>query len=266
MIEAIVLGAVQGVAEWLPVSSEAVIILVKNNFFSLSGSLTDDISYALFLHLGTLLSALVFYWKQVRHLLFSLFRFRKQDDETKSFLWFIMIVTLVSGLLGISLLSVVRHYDWVFQNEQVVNFVVAGFLLITALFLYLGERSHRADRQNPTLRDGVVVGLFQGLAIIPGVSRSGSTVAGMGILGFEKLWSLQASFILSIPIVFLANIVMNYHEIGLFSVEKGVAIVVAFVVGYATIAWLVRIAQRIRFSFFVLFFALVVAAFSFFFL
>lgn len=266
MTEAIVLGIVQGIAEWLPISSEAAIILVKNNFFESSGNLSSDISYALFLHLGTLLSALVYYRLQVLDLLRSLFSYSKQNRETKSLLHFIFTATLVSGVLGLASLKIIEKYAHLFSNEQSVNYFVAGFLLVTSLLLYLAEQKNKNARINPNVKDGIITGLFQGFAVIPGVSRSGGTVAALGMLGFEKSKALELSFILSIPLVFLANIVLNFESMIHFNLEKIIAIIVAFIVGYVTIDWLVDFARRVRFSQLVLFFALLITGFSYFFL
>ena len=262
MIESIILGAVQGIAEWLPVSSEAMIVLVKNNFFADGGSLTEHIRQAIFLHLGTLLAALVYFWPKVRAYIAAFFAYKKQDEDMKAQLKFIMVATGVSGLLGFILIRLVEHYDSFFAHQSLINIFVALFLCITAVLLYVSENSKKPVRTIARSKDAMITGLFQGCAAIPGISRSGSTIAGMGLLGFEKVWALEMSFILSIPLVFFANIILNYQELLNPSPYSLVSVLSAFIFGYLTIAGLLKVVERIRFSYFVGAFALLLVVVS----
>lgn len=263
MFESFILGAVQGIAEWLPVSSEAMIILVKTNFFPTGRSFSELISYAIFLHLGTLVAVVVYYWKTILLLIRELFNYSKIEQSRKEYLNFIMIATGVSGMLGIVLIRIVEYHEYFFENEFVVNIVVAGFLIITASLLYLTEQKKKESKVTLTKNRAIITGLFQGLAAIPGISRSGATVAGMGLLSIDKERALELSFILSIPIVFLANVVLNINEFLNFSLEHIIALASAFVFGIITIDILLRIVRKIRFSYFVGLFAIILIILSF---
>src|SRR3989339_2261259 len=103
MLEQIILGIIQGIAEWLPISSEGLIILVKSNFFS-QATLGENIRLALFLHLGTFLAALIYFRKDVFSLFNALFNFKKSEAETKKLFRFLIGATLISGILGLTLL------------------------------------------------------------------------------------------------------------------------------------------------------------------
>lgn len=263
MFESFILGAVQGIAEWLPVSSEAMIILVKTNFFASGLGFSEMISYAIFLHLGTLAAVVVYYWKTIVLLLRELFNYSKIEQSRRQYINFIIIATAGSGILGLVLIKIVERYEHFFKNEFVINIVVAGFLIITAGLLYLTEQKKKQSKVILTKKRAIITGIFQGLAAIPGISRSGSTVAGMGLLGIDKERALELSFILSVPIVLLANIILNYSEFSVFSVNHGVALLSAFIFGIITIDILLRVVRRVRFSYFVGFFAIVLIIVSF---
>ena len=121
MIESLILGAVQGIAEWLPVSSEAMVVLVKSNFFPTGGSFSEYIHQAIFLHIGTLLAAVIFFWKKVRSLIVSCFQYSKQDRERKDYLIFIALTTLISGALGLALIRIVEHHESFFAHQEIIN-------------------------------------------------------------------------------------------------------------------------------------------------
>jgi undecaprenyl-diphosphatase len=97
MIESLIIGAVQGIGEWLPVSSEGIILLMKANFFASTETLSEAIHYSLFLHFGTFLAALVYFRKKVWLLLKTLFKYKKASEENKKILNFLILGTLVSG-------------------------------------------------------------------------------------------------------------------------------------------------------------------------
>ena len=256
MFESFILGAVQGVAEWLPVSSEAMIILVKSNFFPTGMSFSEMVSFAIFLHLGTLLAVVVYYWKKITNLFHQVFSYRSLEKSNKQYINFIIITTAVSGVVGFFLLRFVEKYDGFFSNEIRLNYIVAGFLIITAILLFISETRKTSKKVSLNPGRSIVTGLFQGFAAIPGISRSGSTIAGMGLLGIDKERALELSFILSIPIVLLANIILNYSEFAQFTWNHLIALSSAFIFGLLTIELLLRFVQRVRFSYFVAFFAL----------
>lgn len=264
MFESFILGAVQGVAEWLPVSSEAMVILVKTNFFTESPLLLSElISYAIFLHLGTLLAVLVWYWKKIGMLLSDALHYSSLHTEKKQYLNFIVIATGVSGGVGYFLLQLVEKYEYFFSNSFVVNIIVGIFLGITALLLFVGEKGYSRTNTTLTKWRAVLTGLFQGCAAIPGISRSGSTIAGMGLLAIDKKRALELSFILSIPLVFFANIVLNINTFQSFSWHHVISLASAFLFGIVTIAGLLKIVEKIRFSYFVGIFAILLILLTF---
>ena len=254
MFESLILGAVQGIAEWLPVSSEAMVVLVKSNFFG-GGSFSDLINLAIFLHLGTLLSVAFYYRTKLITLVRQFFHYQSLDTSDRRTLNFLAIATVISGILGILLLKVIEANEHLFSNQVVVNLSVSGFLFLTALLLFISEKNSNKIPAPLSAGRAIITGLFQGLAAIPGVSRSGSTVAGMGIIGINKEQALELSFLLSIPIVLGANIILNLDTVNILGISELVALASAFVFGLLTIDILLKVVRRVRFSSFVAVFA-----------
>ncbi len=262
MFESLILGAVQGIAEWLPISSEAMVVLVKNNFFSDGMAFSEMISFAIFLHLGTLLAAVVYFRTQVWRLIKRTFLYNKATSVQRNELRFIFLATLVSGLIGVILLKFVEQYESFFHNITAVNLFVALFLVITAVLLWMSESRTEQREATLTPKRAFITGIFQGFAAIPGISRSGSTIAGMGLLGIDKERALELSFILSIPLVFFANIILNFDTLTSLTINHIVALVSAFFFGIITIELLLRLVKKIRFSYFVGIFALLLLIFT----
>jgi undecaprenyl-diphosphatase len=262
VFESFILGAVQGVAEWLPISSEAMVVLVKTNFFPSGMSFSKMINFAIFLHLGTLLAVIVYYWKKIIILTKQFLRYKSLGKNEKQYISFIIYATAVSGVLGLFLIKLVERYESFFTNEITINILVAVFLSVTAIFLYISENKSNNQYVELSMKRGLLTGLFQGLAAIPGISRSGSTVAGMGLLGIDKVRALELSFILSIPIVLLANIFLNVHEFSNFGTDHLIALGSAFIFGLITIDLLLRVVRKVRFSYFVGIFAILLIILS----
>ena len=256
MFESIILGMVQGIAEWLPISSEAMIVLVQSHFFHNGQSFSDMISFAIFLHTGTLLAAVVYYRSKIRGLMSDMTRYRHLNQEKKSIIQFLCIATVVSGVLGIILLQVVTYTQSLFADQKTITLLVALFLMITAYTLYRAEMHKKQTSEKLTKKRAVITGIVQGFAAIPGISRSGGTVAAMGLLGISKEQALELSFLLSIPLVFFANIILNAPVFLAMTAYHAIALASAFVWGIITIELLLRIVKKVRFSYFVALFSL----------
>ena len=257
MLENFILGLIQGIAEWLPVSSEGMIILVKTKFFG--GAETDIlIRQALFLHLGTFFAALVYFRKDVKNLL----KFRSFNDSTKNLFSFLVIATLISGALGYGLLQAVEALeDFITIDARGLMLVIGGLLLITAYLQFKSKRQLKGEKEIQK-KDGILLGIVQGFAVLPGLSRSGTTVATLLMRGYDDSLALKMSFLMSLPIVLAGNILLNFRDFT-FRPELLVGLVTAFIFGLLTINVLIRLAKKINFGYFVLIFALLsfIAAF-----
>jgi len=261
-IEAIVLGISQGVTEWIPISSEGVTVLLGVNFFD-GITATELIRLSLYLHLGTFLAALFYFRQEVKALLKQLFAYRKNDSKTKAVLNFYLIATLVSGGLGYVIIRAVEGLEGLLGTTSTVVIVVLGVLLLITGAVQLAKRGGGARSvEDATLTDSLLAGIAQGLAVLPGLSRSGLTVSTFLLRDFDDSQSLRMSFILSLPIVLVGNVLLNTTNF-VFTAELFIALALAFLVGLATIHGLLRFAKKIRFGYFVIIFGVLVLASAF---
>jgi undecaprenyl-diphosphatase len=257
MIEALILGALQGIFEWLPVSSEGLIFIVKTNFFSGSGETLEDlVSYVLFLHLGTFFAALIYFWPQVKKLLVAIFNFNKASKSTQLSLKFLIISTFISGIIGIVLLQSLEKLNFSIESgAKYLTLVVALLLFITAFLQLRGGQGGKREAEKIKVKDGIILGIVQSFAALPGLSRSGLTVSSLLMLKFNKQTALHLSFLMSLPIVLGGNIILNYKAIS-FNIESLLALSASFIFGLLTIKSLLILAKKINFGYFVLIFAI----------
>lgn len=256
MIEAIVLGAIQGIAEWLPISSEGATVLAQIHLFGAT-DLSEAVSLSLFLHLGTLLAAIVYFWKDILRIVHNLLHWKKVDEDTKGFIVFLVIVTMISGILGFALLLVLEYAESFFEfSGWGLTLLIAIALLATAILLWMQKKGiEKRGEGDLTFLDALLVGIGQGLAVIPGLSRSGTTISILLLRKVEEKSALRASFIASIPIVTAGALYLALDGI-VVGIEAVVGLVVAFIVGLGTIKVLMRVAERVNFAGFVFVFSL----------
>ncbi|MFA6379056.1 MAG: undecaprenyl-diphosphate phosphatase [Candidatus Omnitrophota bacterium] len=264
MIEAVVLGIIQGITEWIPVSSEGMFVLAKVKLFHSSLDIQTLILQSLFLHLGTFFAALVYFRKEIAGLIKAIFSFKRSDTETKKTFLFLFLTTIISGLLGVAVMFGMKHFSTYFQDSgKIVTILVSILLLITAALQLRSQEEGKKDAKALRPADGVALGIIQGFAALPGLSRSGTTIACLLIKGFDKTVALRLSFLMSLPIIFAGNIIFNLRK-AQFSPENLVSLAVSFVVGLFSINLLFKIASKVNFGFFVACFALLVLSSVFF--
>jgi len=253
MLEQIILGMIQGIAEWLPVSSEGVIFLVKANFFGMQNGASSVIREALFLHLGTFLAALVYFRKDVFELIKTMFNFNSATNESKRIFSFLLISTLISGALGYVFVKIIdENNDMIHNVSSTITLIVGCFLFITA-YLQFKQKQGSGLRSFDQIEksDSVILGLTQAFSAMPGLSRSGLTVSALFMRNFNQKTALKLSFLMSMPIVLGGNIILNLDKFTLDSLGF-IGVATAFVFGLATIKILLNVAEKINFSFFVL--------------
>jgi undecaprenyl-diphosphatase len=242
LLAAVIVGVVQAVFEWLPISSEGNVALALP---LLGRSPEEAVAFALFLHLGTALSATVYYRERIAGLLGALPSWRPDGDDAT--LGFLAVATVVSGVVGTGAYQTVIAL--ISETGGGLFVVAVGVLLVgTGVFQRLSADRAAETRTTPDLADAVLVGAGQGLAIPPGVSRSGTTTGLLMLRGYEESRSFELSFLLSIPAALGAG-VLAYTDTGLAAAPTAavVALGVAAVVGYATIDALLRVVERVAF-------------------
>lgn len=258
LLEAVVLGIIQGITEWIPVSSEGMIALAKIKLFHSTAGLKDIIYQALFLHLGTFFAALVYFRKDIAGLVKLPFAFKKSSDENKKIFLFLSVTTVISGLLGFRLLLAMDQLSGHFQASGKIIMILVAILLFVTGILQLHAK-HQGAKSAKSLKpiDGWFLGMIQGVAVLPGLSRSGTTIAALLMMGFEKTLALRLSFLMSLPIILAGNIILNFRGAQL-SPENLVSLLVSFLVGLLSINLFFKIAEKINFGIFVIAFAFLV--------
>ena len=252
LLEAIVLGALQGIAEWLPISSSGQVMLSLVNF--LQESPEAAFSLAIILHLGTLLAVAVKYREELARLLLNL-------SWKDPLLRFLIISTIITGVVGIPLYFALKGL-FSYAQGDLANGIVGALLIVTGIALYVsrGKLGNKEMKGIGYLETGIA-GAAQGIAILPGISRSGVTVAAMLLSGVRQELALKLSFLMSIPAV-LGALALDYASGDIASAgfglgEMALGVLAAFIFGYLTIDILLGIAHKVRFDIFCILFGLI---------
>ncbi|WP_255150876.1 undecaprenyl-diphosphate phosphatase [Halorarius halobius] len=238
---AVVVGVLQGVFEWLPVSSEGNIALYLTLVEGLDPGVAT--SFALFLHAGTAVAATVYYRADLAATLRVLPTWRPRDGSHPE-LSFLAVATLTSSVVGIAAYATLERLFPVLAGGAFV--VLVGVLLIATGVFQRVAAARLGRREAPTLPDALLVGVLQGLAVLPGVSRSGTTVSALLVRGYDPESSLRLSFLLSIPAALGAGLLVAAD--GLPAVAPApalVALITAALVGYVTIDALLRVVRGV---------------------
>ena len=257
MLENITLGIIQGITEWLPISSGAALLWVSVNIFGSEAVLKEQITHILFLHLGTFLAAIVYFRTEVAELTKSLFKYKKSEINTKKVLKFLIISSVISGVIAGVMLALIKEAEgkFVLQTKG-INVLVVILLVITAIVNLTVKKKGVRKEGNLDLKDSVWAGFAQGISVLPGLSRSGLTTATLLLRKLDDVVSLRLSFIMSLPIVLVGNIILNINAS--FELENLWGLVFSFIFGILTIHMLLKVAKKINFGKFVLFFAVLV--------
>lgn len=252
-LQALILGVVQGLTEFLPVSSSGHLVLAQQWMGEGFLFLKDAVAFDLILHVGTLLPVLFFYRADLFSLKTALFRESPKGHEGGFMGWlradphrwmaFLVIVAMIpTGLMGIGLKDV---FEQIFHDASTVcvALLFTGCVLYSTRFFSKGE-THKRDF---TIGLALIIGLAQGFAITPGISRSGSTIAVALMLGLDRDTAARFSFLLSIPAI-LGAVVLVVKDGVTLSADAIPALAVGFVasmlVGYAALSMLVALVKR----------------------
>ena len=249
MIKSIVLGIVQGIAEFLPISSSAHLILVPY----LLGWEEHSMAFDIALHFGTLLAVLVVFFREWWDLFMGAVKKvtkGKQSFENKMF-WYLVIATIPGALLGFLLDDVVEN---VFRTKI---WLIATALAVMGVLIFLGDRwadKHykiETDFKHISLKQAIIIGLSQALAIIPGFSRSGTTILSARLMGLSKSAATKFTFLLSVPIIAGAAI-LKVKDLA-FNLETFIGVFVSFIVGLFSIKFLLNYIKKHDFSVFAIY-------------
>lgn len=244
IIQAIILGMVQGLTEFLPVSSSAHLVFFPELLHTQSSVAFDTV-----LHLGTLAAVVSFFFKDIVGMIKALvssitdifrgkFKEGVKEDVYKRLVWLLVVGTIPAGLMGVLLKS---QFESMFSAVPLVGF----FLLITGVLLWVSER-HKGgnkDIKEVSFKNALAIGVFQGFAIAPGISRSGSTIAAGLFSGLNRELAARYSFLLSIPAI-LGALLVQVKDIGALDMTTTALVagfISAVVFGYLAIKLLMKI-------------------------
>lgn len=250
LLEAVVLGITQGITEFLPISSDGHLILIP----SLFGWDRFGLGFDVVLHAATLLATVVYFRHDVVRLAVALFSKAEERARDKRLGWFIIIATIPSALVALAFEPLVDSVETLAMGTQVT--IVGAFLLVTAALLggseLLARRSAHtvATAEEIPLGKALLVGLAQGFAVAPGLSRSGTTIAAGVALGIKRDEAARFSFLLSIPIITAATAKKILIDVILGggtlppALPLTVGLITTAVVGYLAIALLLPYVRR----------------------
>jgi undecaprenyl-diphosphatase len=256
-LQQIILGIIQGITEWLPISSSGILALVMSNFFGIT-NIEDLISKLLLLHLGTFFAALIYFRKDVAKLIKTLFNYKRSDDKTKKIFNFILLTTVITGALGLLILILLTNINFGLTGK-VISFFVGFFLLITGIFQIKVRTRGLKKEINLEKSDSLLLGIVQGFSSLPGLSRSGITISTLLLRKFDDTSALKLSFLMSLPVVLFGNLLLNLNNFTLTSATT-YGLLASFIFGLLTIHALISLSKRINFGWFVLVFAVLMMA------
>ena len=257
LFQAVILGIVQGLTEFIPISSSAHLVIIPWLFRWNDPGLSFDLA----LHLGTLMALLWFFWSDwvrlVRAGVASIIERKIGDDSDRRLAWFLVIGTIPGGLAGLLAQSKIEELFHQSNTPHTLG-AMASMAVIIALLgaaLFVAERiaRHLRGLNQVSLKDAIVIGLSQAMAIFPGVSRSGSTITAGLALGLQRETAARFSFLLSAPIMLAAGLkslldvrsglasgAMAQSDLLLFAV----GFITAAVSGYLCVKFLLRFLQK----------------------
>ena len=249
LLFAVLIGIVQGVVEWLPISSQGNVSIVVTLVSDIDPAVAVDL--ALFVQLGTILSASTYYRDDIVAALASApgWRPRAAFSDRNAETTFIVLASAATGVVGIPLYLTLREAVSGLAGGLFIA-VIGALLIGTGLLQRVSKAVELQLKQTPTLFDTLLVGALQGLTILPGISRSGTTVSALLLRGYEGPASLRLSFLLSIPASLGAAILVVVSGGGLPGISPTIALVAlatSAVVGYLSIDALMRVVARVPF-------------------
>jgi undecaprenyl-diphosphatase len=260
ILQAILLGIIQGLTEFIPISSSAHLIIIPW-LFGWDDEILNSLSFDLALHLGTLVALLIFFaqdWiRMIRAGLASIAERKIGNDTDRRLAWLIVIATIPGGIAGVVLESKIEALFHSPNAPHQTGAMIAMAIIIAILgtLLFFAERRARHERgiDQITLKDAIIVGIAQAFAVFPGVSRSGSTITAGLAIGLKRETAARFSFFLSAPLIAGAGTKSIYDIVKL--VAQGtlgqaelimfpIGFLVAAITGYMCIRFLMRFLQK----------------------
>ncbi len=241
-INAIILGIIQGLTEFLPVSSSGHIELGKA---VLGAEIKEDLLFTVVVHFATALSTIVIFRKDILELLKGLFQFKWNEES--QFAFKIVLSMIPAAFVGIYFED---EIEALFEGNLLL---VGGMLIITALLLYLADKAKNTNKK-VSYSNAVVIGISQAIAILPGVSRSGATISTSVLLGNDKTKAARFSFLMVVPLIFgkIGKDIFS-GELALESSDilpMSLGFIAAFIAGLFACTWMINLVKKSKLTYF----------------
>ena len=247
VIKSFILGLVQGLTEFLPVSSSGHIEIFKE-IMNFSFESHNGLFFTLILHLATALSALIYFWNDVKKIILSICMLKK--DENLHFSLMILISMIPAGFVG-------------FFYEDKINelfngnlLLVGSMLILTSILLFISDKINKLNKKLSPL-NSLLIGISQALAILPGISRSGSTIATSIFLGINRDLAAKFSFLMVIPVIVGSSIKMIVFDDIVFDntilINYIIGFITALVSGYYACKWMIFFVKKSKLVYFSLY-------------
>ena len=244
--EAVILGILQGILEWLPISSQGNLVLVMVVLLGMEES--QALGLSVYLHAGTLFSLLVYFRRVILDLVKALpeYRFGRSSNKEDKLISFLLLATILTGIVGYPIFQLAQTTTVL--GEIFIALIGAALIFTGLLQKTIGKLGSRTT-QDIELTDSLLLGVLQGLSAFPGVSRSGITTSALLFRRFKSESALKLSFLMSIPAILVAEIGLGLMT-GFAAINTSDIIIgcgSSFITGLISIHILLKIAQRIKF-------------------
>lgn len=256
IFEAIVLGIIQGLTEYLPVSSSGH-LAIGSALFGIETE--DNLVFTVMVHVATVLSTLVILWKEISWIFNGLFKF-KMNDETR------YVINILISMVPIAIVGFLFK-DSVESMFSSGVLIVGIMLLVTAILLSLTHYIKPRQKDKISMRDALIIGLSQAIAVVPGLSRSGTTIATGLLLGNKKESLAQFSFLMVIPPILgeaLLDVIKLSQGMNVTGSISNTALIAgflaAFISGCIACKWMINIVKKGKLIYFAIYCALIGAA------
>jgi len=251
-LQTVITGFIQGLSEFLPISSSAHIVFSSQLYTLLTGqelshtANQEEIFFDIMVHLATLIAVLIYFFKDLKEIFLNTFKsIKTKDYKNESFKLFLYLIlsVFITGVVGLILKNPV---------EQLITSpkLICILLFITGLVLFLSEKMYKGNKEI-NLKSTVIISLAQGLAVFPGFSRSGFTIAAALLCGMDRIKAARFSFLMSIPVILLASMVyplleLDFSQIMTFNLTAiAWGFIVSFVTGYLCIKYFMQLLGKI---------------------
>lgn len=247
LLKAIIIGIIQGLTEFLPVSSSGHIVIAQE-ILDIQFGEEENLLFAIVLHFATALSTIVIFWKDIVEIFKGLFQFK--NNEAFQFSLKIVLSMIPAALVGVLLKDTLEE---LFSNLLVVGCM----LLVTSALLFFADKAKNTGKA-VQFKDSFIIGIAQGCAaLLPGISRSGSTISTSILLGNDKAKAARFSFLMVLPLIFgaTAKMILDANEDGGLKIDMPTEALIAgffaaFLSGLAACKWMINLVKKAKLSYF----------------